>query len=469
MRLFGLDITVRRALRKAVPLEAVDDRGWRRIFDWMPGAWQADSAIDEDSVLANWAVFSCMTLIAGDMGKMRLRLMRAGAGGTTQPATSPSFSPVLDKPNAYQTRAKFFESWMLSKLGPAGNTYVLKVRDDRGGLGRGNVRQMHVLDPQRCRPLVAPDGSVWYELAEDTLAQVPGEGTSVYVPASEIIHDRMWCLFHPLIGISPIYACSLAATQGLKIQTNSAKFFENMSRPSGILTAPAAISNEVASRLKSEWEANFGGDKIGRVAVLGDGLKYEAMSVTPLDAQLVEQLKISAQMVCSTYHVPAWMVGIGDRPPYQNASIEQQAYYGTCLQVHIEQIEALLDEGLGLAGTGYSTEFDLEDLIRLDPAQQFDLLGKGVGGGWLSPDEARARRNLPPVEGGATPYLQQQNYSLGALARRDAQADPFAPSNSAPAAEPPAEDDEEEDAQAEARALVDLLRAKQLEGMLHAA
>ncbi len=49
-----------------------------------------------------------------------------------------------------------------------------------------------------------------------------------------------------------------------------------------------------------------------------------------------------------------------------------------------------------------------------------------VGAGIKSPNEARRRFDLPPVRGGDSPYLQQQNYSLAALAKRDAQADPFA-------------------------------------------
>jgi phage portal protein BeeE len=64
-----------------------------------------------------------------------------------------------------------------------------------------------------------------------------------------------------------------------------------------------------------------------------------------------------------------------------------------------------------------------------------------VKGGVMSPDEGRAKFNLGPVPGGNTPYLQQQNYSLAALAKRDAQEDPFrtapAPA-SAPVAPPPA-------------------------------
>src|SRR6185312_14046419 len=103
---------------------------------------------------------------------------------------------------------------------------------------------------------------------------------NVVVPASEIIHDRMNCLFHPLVGLSPIYAAGLAATQGLHIQGNSATFFKNGSNPGGVLTAPGAISDETAARLKAAWATNYSGENAGKVAVLGDGLKYEAMAVT---------------------------------------------------------------------------------------------------------------------------------------------------------------------------------------------
>ena len=57
-------------------------------------------------------------------------------------------------------------------------------------------------------------------------------------------------------------------------------------------------------------------------------------------------------------------------------------------------------------------------------------LSKGVGAAIYSPDEARYKMNLGPVKGGGTPYLQQQNYSLEALARRDENP---APSDTVPA------------------------------------
>jgi len=57
----------------------------------------------------------------------------------------------------------------------------------------------------------------------------------------------------------------------------------------------------------------------------------------------------------------------------------------------------------------------------------------------MSPNEGRSKLDLKPVDGGESPYLQQQNYSLAALAKRDAQADPFAPNTpNTPAAPAPA-------------------------------
>ncbi|EBB2812037.1 portal protein [Salmonella enterica] len=48
----------------------------------------------------------------------------------------------------------------------------------------------------------------------------------------------------------------------------------------------------------------------------------------------------------------------------------------------------------------------------------------------LTPNEARKSENLPPLAGGDSLYLQQQNFSLEALARRDASDDPFGKSSS---------------------------------------
>lgn len=403
----------KRAPRNLTP---PNDRGWwPMIRESFTGAWQQNVAIRVEDVLTYGTVYACITLIARDIAKMRLRLMALDADGIWREVDNPAFSPVLRKPNTYQTRIGFVEQWIISKLS-RGNTYVLKRRDNRGV-----VTSLMILDPGRVQVLVSEDGAVYYQLSSDNLSQL--ELDTVTVPARDIIHDVMTPLYHPLVGVSPIQACGIAAMQALAIQSNSKRFFDNGSSPGGVLSAPGAISKDTAQRLKEYWDSNFTGDNVGKVAVLGDGLKFEPMTVNAVDAQLIEQLHWTSENVCTAFHVPAYMVGVGDPPTYTNIEALNQQYYSQCLQGLIESIELLLDEGLELPKP-YGTEFDLDGLLRMDSATLIDAEAKAVGGGIKSPNESRRRLNLPPVTGGETPYLQQQNYSLAALDRRDRQTTP---------------------------------------------
>lgn len=390
--------------------------GWFRILEPFTGAFQRNIEVNRDSVLAYHAVYACITLIAQDIGKLRPKLVQQLPNGIWKETTNSAYSPLLRKPNRYQTRIKFIENWITSKL-IQGNAYALKGRD-----AKGLVNNLYLLDPCRVTPLVADNGEVFYKLKTDRLRELPDE---VIVPADEIIHDPMVCLFHPLVGVSPIFACGLGAQQGVNIQNNSSVFFGNMSRPGGILTAPGHIEDDTAARVKEQWEEKFGGANVGRTAVLGDGLEWKPIAMNAEDSQLIEQLKWTAEMVCSCFHVPPFMIGVGQMPAYNNIEALYQAYYSQCLQTLIESLELSLDEGLGLVTPSQSlgVELDLRGLLRMDTASRYEAHNKGVQGGWLKPNEARLEEDMEPVVGGDTPYMQQQNYSLSELNIRRTKAE----------------------------------------------
>lgn len=428
----------------AKQLAPVDSRGgWHSLIrEPYTGAWQKNEELTVDTQLTHYAVFSCTTLISADIGKLRIKLVGKDQDGIWSETESAAYSPVLRRPNRYQNHIQFKEHWITSKLS-RGNAYVLKQRDNRNV-----VTALYVLDPGRVTPLVAPDGSVFYRLKRDDLSGLGAD--EVTVPAKEIIHDRMNCLFHPLVGISPLYASGMAAGQGLSIQSQSRKFFDKGARPSGVLTAPDEISQTTADRLKAHWESEYSGNNAGKVAVLGDGLHYEPMMMTAIDSQMVEQLKMAAEIVCATFHVPAFKVGLGSIPAGQKVEDLNAIYYSDCLQSLIEAMELCLDEGLGIGegvrieGRVLGTELDLDDLLRMDTATLMKTWGDGVGFGVASPNEARRRFQLKPVAGGDTPYLQQQNYSLAALDKRDQENPLGQPPLPAPTPEPEQPTDDEQ-------------------------
>lgn len=402
---------------------------WRNlvtsISEPFMGAWQQNApVVNRQTSLAFSAVFSCVTGISSDIAKNRIKISRDDDGIWNEIKENNPWLLVLREPNHYQTTQQFLESWMLSKL-VHGNTYIVKERDERG-----IVNAMYVLDATGVIPLVADNGDVFYDIRQDNLSHIREQ---IVAPASEIIHDRFNTFFHPLVGLSPLYACALNMPLGSAALANAQAFFANRSMPGGILTAPGRIDDETAARLKTTFEEKFSGTNMGRLFVAGNGLDFKQLTMTAEQAELIELLKFSATDVGRAFHYPEHKLG-GPMPPYStNPQALTLYYYTDCLHPLIEAVEGCLDRGLELP-LKMGTEVDIENLLRMDTNSLYESNSKGVGGGWLGIDEARFRANYKPTDGGNTPYLQQQNYSLAALAKRDQQADPFA--KNTPAAEP---------------------------------
>src|SRR5690606_28985856 len=129
------------------------------------------------------------------------------------------------------------------------------------------------------------------------------------------------------------------------------------------------------------------------------------------DSQLVEQMRYSDEQICQPFGIPPFKIGIGSIPAGMKVDDINQLYYSDALQSHIEAMENLLDEGLKI-GRPLGVELDLEPLLRMDEGKRAEVATKLVGGGVETPNEGRLRFNLPPLEGGDTVYMQQQDFPL---------------------------------------------------------
>ena len=406
MKIFGLEI---RRAEKA--LHAVSDwrGGWRRIHEPFSGAWQMNVEEKQGTLLCYPTLYACLNRPSQDVGKLPFVLKRVDENGIWRIVDSGSpYWPVLRKPNKYQTAQQFREAWMLSKL-MHGNTYVLKVRDNRG-----IVTDLYVLDPCRVMPLVSDSGDVYYQLqfstAENLLpANYPA--STIVVPAREIIHDRLNCFHHQLIGVPPLCAAYWPTLKNLKILKSSAEFFNNNAQPGGILTAPAGMSDEDAKEIQAYWASAYSGQNAGKVAVIGADMKFTSFAMKGADSQLVEQMQYSDRQICQPFGIPPYVVGVGEIPAGMKVDDVMNTYYSLALQSHIEAMEYLLDEGLGISYP-MGVELDLEPLLRMDTAKRGEVWGKLANDGISTPNEARHQFGLAPLQGGDTVYMQQQDFPL---------------------------------------------------------
>lgn len=439
MRLLGFDLTrTRAALQPAIAALASVPRalwGGGVVREPYMGAWQKNDERVYPSLLASPPVFACHSRISQDISKCRLNLVEQTGPDVWEPTTNPAYSPVLRKPNHYQTTARFIEQWVTSKLA-TGNTYVLKRRDLRGV-----VTQLYVLESTHVRVLLAPDGSVYYELHKppnDLTGLWAEDADPIVVAARSIIHDRWNCFFHPLQGLPPLYAAALAARQGLTMQEHATTFFSEGNQPNGILQAPLHTTPEKMRELKDMWSTRTNG-----VAVMTGDLKYTQLAISSVDSQFVEQLQFTEQQILGIYGMPQviYNAASGGAAYGKNESVIQ-LYHDECLQPLMKGIEDCLDEGLELAAD-LGTELDVDDLLWMDTTTRTKAAVDGIRG-VLSPNEARRKYfALPPIEGGDEPLTQQQYWPYAALVDRGtappAEAPPPPPADpAAPGAEEPA-------------------------------
>lgn len=451
VRKYGTDY-----LKSLSPVDAGPGRGgWQPLVrEPFTGAWQRNMEERHESMLTYPTLYACLNRIASDIGKLPFVLKNEDENGIWRvEKNNTSYWPVLRKPNAYQIAQQFRSAWMLSKL-IQGNTYLLKGRDDRRV-----VRRLWVLDPSSVQPMVSDSGDVFYQLNYGTGANLLPEdfpGGQLIVPASEIIHDRMNCFHHQLIGVPPLCAANWAAVKNLKILKDSTTFFSNGANPGGILTAPAGMSDDDAQSVKDYWNSNFQGNNAGKVAVIGADMKFTPFAFKAADSQLVEQMRYSDEQVCQPFGIPPFKIGIGSIPAGMKVDDINQLYYSDALQAHIESMEELLDDGLSISRP-MGVELDLEPLLRMDVGKQAEVITKLTGGPVLTPNDGRLRIGYGPLEGGDTVYMQQQDYPLDQVRQNKIFAE--SAKTEAPAADdddtPPDDSDE--------------LRALQQENFMHRA
>ena len=379
-------------------------------FTWQMGGGELAST---PPLTAFSAVFACVSIISSDVARLPVTVWQTRADNGRDPVTGSAVARVLRRPNGYQTRSDFMQ-YALACVLLEGNFYALVERD-----GTGAPMALHPLQPFSVEPRIGEDGAVYYRIQADRLAGIDGE---LLVPARDIFHHRTQTLTHPLVGVSPITAAAVSAGTGLRILSQSDRFFANLSRPSGIVSTDKVLSKEALARVKSIWTAAQSGGRFGSVAFFDAGLKWQPLTMTASDAQLIEQLKFSVGDVARAYRVPTFLLGDLGGATYKNAETLMGVYYQQTLSWHCESLENRLDDFFAIGPAQY-VEFDLDQLLRAEYRERIEAKSRGVQQGIFTPNEARISEGLNPMPGGDALFMQTQMVPLDRIGGEDDDAD----------------------------------------------
>jgi phage portal protein BeeE len=153
------------------------------------------------------------------------------------------YSPVLRKPNGFQTRIQIFRELGPHKL----QQWAMRTSSSSGDAAARRCPSLRA-GPVPSEAACVESGEIFYELDTDNLSGLADKSRGA---AREIIHDRFNCFFHPLVGLSPIFCQCVAATQGLSIQKGSALFLRQCVPDGGVVTHPVQLATKRPPRLKA--------------------------------------------------------------------------------------------------------------------------------------------------------------------------------------------------------------------------
>jgi HK97 family phage portal protein len=357
-----------------------------------------------------------------------------GKGGRSR-VTNSALSRILSKPNSYQSPSDFF-LYLTDCLYGEGDAYGLAVRNSRF-----EVTEIHLMDPFRCWPHVAANGELFYSLAGNEIVERLFRHDPArlnMIPARDVLHVRFPDKRNPLRGIAPLESALLEVAVSQAMVGQALAYARNQGRPSGVIQTDKAFHNQpdAVRQLRQQWNEQTQGQQVGGTPILTDGMKWIPAVVNSRDAQLAEMLQISDQRIATAYRVPLPLLSLVAGQSPQAATDSLMGFWvSTGLGFAANHIEDAFGRLFALPGFPDDyLELDLEALLRANFKDRIAALAQGVQGGIFAPNEARAKEDLPAVEFGDEPRVQQQVVPLSAWDK----APPATPAPNAPPAPPPA-------------------------------
>lgn len=359
---------------------------------------QSGAVVSTDSALRVATVWRCVNLIASTIAALPINVYQDNAvGGGRVVATNHPLQFLLhSEPNNEQTAVEFFEFVMLSLL-LAGNAYVWKQWNSGVGSSR-RILNLIPLVPLRVSVSRQADNSLSYSYVDFNGNVYNG------LTKDDILHIKGPSL-DGMMGLSPLsYAREVIGTS-IAANSAGATVFKNGMKASGVLQSDQILTPKQREDLRGHMQT-FGAENAGGVITLEAGFKYQQITMSPADAQLLDTQKFNVEEICRWFGVPPHMVGSTSNSTSWGSGLEQQTlgFLTYCLGPWLARIEDAIKRSCFTAAEkakGYYAEFSVEGLLRTDSAARASYYSQMTQNGIYTRDEVRRLENMAPKGGNA--------------------------------------------------------------------
>ena len=352
------------------------------------------------------AVCACVQAIAETVAMLPASVYRRLPNGAREEAPQHPIALLLGcgaDPNDWQTAPEFIEM-MTGHCLLRGNAYAQIVWD-----GRGAPSQLIPIHPDWVQ-VIRIAGVTPNRYAFDVT--IPWEGRTRRLLPEEMLHlkDRS---DDGVVGKSRLHRAREAFGSAIATERFANHTFKNSASLSGVLSYPGQLPTDAARRLRREFEEIYKGtENSGRVGILEEGMRWQSISVSPDDAQMLESRKFSVEALARIFRVPAPIIGAADNMNYSAISEIGRWFYSMTIQPWLERWERVLERSLlSTAGRAqYEVEFDADLIMRTDMLTRYQAYRIAREIGLASANELRKWENLNPrTDPGGDEFLTPAN------------------------------------------------------------
>lgn len=350
--------------------------------------------VSDDRAFQISAVYRCIAILSQTVACMPLGFFERKADGRTELDDDHYIVTLLKrKPNPAMTPIEF-RTAMTAQVAGWGNGYALV-----GYSGTSNNRRptsLWPLKPERMMPYRQENGTLTYHYTTD-------KGVQILAPSS-VFHLKGLTV-DGVMGLSPLGMGRQALGLTIAAEKYSAGSFRNGGRPIGTLNFDKFLTPEQRDGARKLYQGiTAGADAATNMWVLEGGAKYESISVSPDDMQMLESRRFQLGEICRLFGVPSHLVNDSEKATAWGSGLEQLnlGFLQYTLQPYLKAWESTITDSLLTAPDKRRVivEHNVEGLLRADSAGRASFYSTMVQNGLMTRNEVRRKENLPPKEGG---------------------------------------------------------------------
>lgn len=162
---------------------------------------------------------------------------------------------------------------------------------------------------------------------------------------------------------------------GMSGQQYTSAFFNGNARPAGIISVKNELNEQSWGRLKNMWQRAVTAlrSQENKTMLLPAQLDYRALTVSPVDAQIIDMTKLNRSMIAGIFNVPAHMINDLEKATFSNITQQAIQFVRYTMMPWVANWEQELNRRLFTRterAAGYYVRFNLTGLLRGTPQER---------------------------------------------------------------------------------------------------